>query len=71
MASILISPGKYVQGSNELKNLNVYTEALGTKALVLITSGGYKRIGKLIDVYKRQRLYRGIIRMACWQADNL
>lgn len=48
MASILISPGKYVQGSNELKNLNVYTEALGTKALVLITSGGYKRIGKLI-----------------------
>ena len=49
MASILISPGKYVQGSNELKNLNVYTEALGTKALVLITSGGYKRIGKLIE----------------------
>ena len=49
MANILISPGKYVQGSNELKNLNVYAEGLGTKALALITSGGFKRIGAMVE----------------------
>lgn len=49
MAKILISPGKYVQGPGELKRLGTYAEVLGKKALVLISEGGYKRIGKMIE----------------------
>lgn len=49
MAKILISPGKYVQGAGELKNIGTYAEKYGKKALVLITESGYKRIGTIID----------------------
>lgn len=49
MAKILISPGKYVQGAGELKNIGAYAEKYGKKALVLITESGYKRIGTIID----------------------
>lgn len=49
MAKILISPGKYVQGSGELKRLGTYIEKLGKKALVNITESGYKRVGDLVD----------------------
>lgn len=49
MAKILISPGKYVQGAGELKNIGAYAEKYGKKALVLITESGYKRIGSIID----------------------
>ena len=49
MAKILISPGKYVQGSGELKNLGTYVERLGKRALVIISESGYKRVGEAVD----------------------
>ncbi|WP_373216636.1 glycerol dehydrogenase [Ruminococcus sp. 5_1_39BFAA] len=49
MARILISPSKYVQGAGEMKKLGTYAEAYGKKALVLISAGGYKRIGAEIE----------------------
>ena len=49
MAKILSSPGKYVQGAGELKKLGTYAEGLGKNALVLISKGGYKRIGAEIE----------------------
>ena len=49
MAKILISPSKYLQGAGEMKNLGTYAAKSGKKALVLISKGGYKRIGKTIE----------------------
>ena len=49
MAKILISPSKYVQGAGEMKKLGGYAEGYGKKALVLISKGGYSRIGKDIE----------------------
>ncbi len=49
MAKILISPSKYVQGAGEMKKLGTYAEAYGKKALILISAGGLKRIGTIIE----------------------
>ena len=49
MAKILISPGKYVQGAGELKKLGENAGTYGKKALILISAGGQKRSGKLIE----------------------
>lgn len=49
MARIFISPSKYIQGAGEMKKVGEYTAALGSKALVLISQGGYKRIGAEIE----------------------
>lgn len=49
MANILISPGKYVQGAGEMKQLGTYAEKYGKKALILISASGYRRIGALIE----------------------
>ncbi|NCB41620.1 MAG: glycerol dehydrogenase [Clostridia bacterium] len=49
MSNILISPGKYVQGSGEFKKINSYAELLGKNALVLMSPSGRKRIGSLIE----------------------
>lgn len=49
MAKILISPGKYVQGAGELKKLGDYASTYGKKALILISVGGLKRSGALIE----------------------
>jgi len=49
MAKILISPGKYVQGAGELKKLGEYAAGYGKKALILISSGGQKRSGAMIE----------------------
>ena len=46
MAKILFSPGKYIQGPGEIKNLGSYAAALGKKALILISAGGKKRSGE-------------------------
>lgn len=43
MATIFISPSRYVQGAGEMANLGSYADKLGTKALCLISNGGYKR----------------------------
>ena len=49
MAQILIAPGKYVQGPNELSNIESYVSTLGKKALCLITDSGMKRHKDIID----------------------
>ncbi len=48
MAKILISPGKYVQGTGEMKKLYDYAKNYGKKALVLITESGFRRIGETV-----------------------
>jgi glycerol dehydrogenase len=50
MARVFISPGKYVQGSGELKNLGSYVEAYGTTPLVIISKGGVKRFANILKV---------------------
>ena len=49
MSKILISPSKYIQGAGEMKKLGTYAAGYGKKALILISSGGYKRIGPQIE----------------------
>ena len=49
MAKVLISPGKYLQGAGELKNIGTYAASYGKKALILISSGGYARIGNMLQ----------------------
>ena len=49
MAKILICPNKYVQGSGEMRKIADYAKAYGKKALVVITSSGYKRIGATLE----------------------
>lgn len=49
MARTFISPGKYIQGPGELKNLGKHVSALGKRALVLISAGGKKRIGAELE----------------------
>lgn len=49
MAKVLISPGKYVQGAGEMKKLGEYAQNYGKKALILISKGGYKRIGVMVE----------------------
>lgn len=49
MSKVLISPGKYLQGAGEMKNIGTYAAGYGKKALILISSGGYKRIGAEIE----------------------
>ena len=49
MSKILISPSKYIQGPGEIKKLGTYASGLGKKALLLISKGGWKRSGKVIE----------------------
>jgi len=49
MASIIISPNRYVQGKGELANLAEYAQKLGKKPFILISAGGKKRFGGLIE----------------------
>lgn len=49
MTKKLISPAKYIQGPGELKKLGEHVGAMGKKALILISQGGYKRIGKIVE----------------------
>lgn len=49
MSKILISPSKYIQGPGEIKKLGAYAAGYGKKALILISKGGYKRIGAQIE----------------------
>lgn len=49
MAKVLISPSKYIQGPGEMKKLGTYASGYGKKALILISQGGYKRIGTEIE----------------------
>lgn len=45
MTKVLISPGKYLQGAGELANIGAHTKAYGCKPLIIISEGGYNRVG--------------------------
>ena len=49
MASIIIAPGKYVQGKGELKNLGNYVSSLGNKPFILVSASGMKRVKEPIE----------------------
>ena len=49
MAKILYSPAKYIQGKGELGKLGEYAARYGKKALVIISEGGYRREGSVIE----------------------
>lgn len=49
MTNIFISPGKYIQGSGEMKKLGSYAKTYGKKALILISASGFKRIGDSVE----------------------
>ena len=49
MANIFISPSRYVQGAGEMNRIGSYAERLGSKALCLISRGGYARQGAQIE----------------------
>ena len=49
MANIIISPSKYVQGAGELANVAEYAVKLGKKPFILISEGGRKRVGDIIE----------------------
>lgn len=49
MAKVIISPGKYIQGKNELANLYKYTKSLGKNFLVIATENGIKRTKDTIE----------------------
>ena len=48
MATVFISPSKYVQGAGEMNRIGSYVEKLGKKALCIISKGGQKRHGEQI-----------------------
>lgn len=49
MATVFLSPSKYVQGAGEMNKIGAYTEKYGVKALCLISTGGKKRHGEQIE----------------------
>ncbi|MFA6688459.1 MAG: glycerol dehydrogenase [Sphaerochaetaceae bacterium] len=49
MATIIGSPGRYIQERGALKHLAKYTAPLGNQLLVLITPSGRKRVGGMIE----------------------
>ena len=49
MTKVLIAPSKYVQGPGEMNHLGTYASQSGTKALIIISQGGYKRSGAQIE----------------------
>lgn len=46
MSQIMIAPGKYIQGAQELEKLGDYAKSFGSRVLVLISAGGLKRFGQ-------------------------
>lgn len=49
MAKVLASPSRYIQGKNVLVEIGKHVAPLGKRALVLISEGGYKRVGERVE----------------------
>lgn len=49
MAKVMGSPGRYIQGRNELKNLCGYAGNLGKKLFLIASPSGRKRVEKTIE----------------------
>lgn len=48
MAKILISPGRYIQGKDEIKNMKERVKNFGDSFFIIISDSGYKRFGDRI-----------------------
>ena len=44
MASIIASPGRYIQGKGALGELRLHAEKLGKKFFILVSASGKKRV---------------------------
>ncbi|MBQ9328643.1 MAG: glycerol dehydrogenase [Solobacterium sp.] len=49
MVRTFISPNKYIQGPHVLEQVGDYAAKLGDKVLVLISAGGKKRFGEMVE----------------------
>ena len=49
MASIIASPGRYIQGKGALGELRLHAEKLGKKFFILVSASGKKRVEALIQ----------------------
>lgn len=49
MVTIIKSPGKYIQGKGEIKELSKYIKLLGTKIFFIASKNTNKRVGKIIE----------------------
>lgn len=49
MANIIVSPGKYIQGSGELENLYAHLKCFGKRFFIIGTSSGLKRVQPIIE----------------------
>lgn len=49
MARIFISPSRYIQGPGELADLGSHTKGYGETPLVIISNGGIRRFGDLVQ----------------------
>ncbi len=49
MQKILISPSRYVQGANELKNIGQYVKLFGGKAVLIANAEDYARVQETVD----------------------
>ena len=49
MLKTIISPGKYIQGNGELRNLNEHTKNLGKSFYIIASSNGIKRNQPVIE----------------------
>ena len=58
MAKIMIYPSKYVQGPGEMGKLGAYAGGYGSKALVLISNSGYKRIQATLETGEKLMVSR-------------
>ena len=49
MSYIFVSPGKYIQGKGLLGQIAEYTDSLGKKPFILLSAGGMKRFGDIVE----------------------
>lgn len=71
MPKIFISPGKYIQGPGEIQKLSKYAPNYGTKAMVLISKGGYDRIGSNILSGFEAHGYNAVFEFFCGECSRI
>lgn len=49
MTTIIKSPGRYVQGKEELNNISKHIKSLGSKVFLIASKNTYKRVGEIIE----------------------
>ncbi len=54
---IFLSPSRYIQGTDILKDIPDYVSRLGTKLLLLTSQGNHRRLQENISSYFRKRRF--------------